>query len=886
MPKHRIVIPLAVPFEVANEGKSQREATDKWAKIPAAISAKLGLPFDKSCVDPSRLFYFPRHDSKRGFEISLFGGPLFDWRTLELDNAFDTFVTNMDKGKSKSVTEEGRALGRWSITHATGFQIVDVIEAYAPDRLRGTASQGYAIECAFDEEHSNSGERDDVACFVVNAGMGSSEIFTASCRHESCRNKTALDMLGKMIKDGWFDKSVLEDESFMATVVEGSTKPDALKDPVVEKIKKEDGARAIYLEAIEALSPSATSHEINEAIKVTLDANLDDIQMDMARSLLKKKTGVTIATVRKAFDRVKKKEMGKSAKETGKLVIPPSPTPFELPPDYMGDFSLIQEGGTIWIAEGGVRLFTLLHIAAGATYPDRKGARGLRVEVLNNHGQWVIKDVPAGLLAHVSGNEVIEIMLDAGVSFAHHGRQRLLEILLESRPTGPVVYHRPGMRDGSFLIATGEVVIAAGPVELAPEVRIGVNVKAGDIESFKNGARDLFSYDEAAPHQAAFLSGLAGPLCNIAGDAPLVYFLAGATTLGKTTAQAVAVAHFCAPKIDQNGLFARCNATKNSLEVYMERASGAVFALDELSMMPASELSAFAYMIEGQSGKKRLDQRGNARPSRGWGGCSILLSGESSVGQRLVEEGAVQHGGLSARIMILPFEKANKLDTDKFAAVETILHNFGWSGAEFIRYLKKAGLADNPALINARLGALIDRLPYTQGTENLQKRRAARMVGYLWLAGEIAKEAGILPANINLEPLILRLWTDSLASDVAPNDPADKAVENVLNWIIANRGGAIRDWAKKDEGFKEATGWFDFDVPANASNYAGSAYVIRADQLTVIGGKAANYKAVLKALEEKNLLVRKDDKSRTWSGIPGLSKNGQFVVLKASEIDG
>jgi hypothetical protein len=32
MPKHRIVIPLAVPFEIAKEGKTQKEAQDKWAR--------------------------------------------------------------------------------------------------------------------------------------------------------------------------------------------------------------------------------------------------------------------------------------------------------------------------------------------------------------------------------------------------------------------------------------------------------------------------------------------------------------------------------------------------------------------------------------------------------------------------------------------------------------------------------------------------------------------------------------------------------------------------------------------------------------------------------------------------------------------------------------
>lgn len=234
MPKHRIVIPLAIPFEIGKEGKTQKEATDKWAKVPAAISAQLGLPFDKSCVDPSRLFYFPRHNQNKDFSISLFGAPngrLFDWTSLELENPLEKYAAEIDRGKSKSVTPEGRELGKWSVGHAMGFQIADLIEDHASDRLRGSASQGFAIECPFDEDHSNHGDRDDVACFVVNAGMGSSDIFTISCRHESCRNKTNLDMLGKMVADGWFDREVLDEDRYMAIVVNAQGEPEPKPEP-------------------------------------------------------------------------------------------------------------------------------------------------------------------------------------------------------------------------------------------------------------------------------------------------------------------------------------------------------------------------------------------------------------------------------------------------------------------------------------------------------------------------------------------------------------------------------------------------------------------------------------------------------------------------------
>lgn len=228
MPKHRILIPFEVAFDIGKEAKasSHVEAMKKWAKVLEALARLLGVPFDTSCTDPSRLFYLPRHDKDRPFGASIVAGPLFDWRKLELNDPMEKLAAALTKGKGKSVTEEGRKLAGWCSKCAYGFQIADVIDAYAPDRIRHTNGGSYEIECPFDEDHSNPGDPGDRACFVRNAGEGPSEFFTISCRHETCRDKTFLDMLGKMLKDGWFEKSVLEDEQFNAIIDGEATKTD------------------------------------------------------------------------------------------------------------------------------------------------------------------------------------------------------------------------------------------------------------------------------------------------------------------------------------------------------------------------------------------------------------------------------------------------------------------------------------------------------------------------------------------------------------------------------------------------------------------------------------------------------------------------------------
>lgn len=298
MPKHRIAFPFEDKFTIEDEAPTQAEAMKKWAKVPEALARLLNVPFDTSCTDPSRLFYLPRHAKGKPFDISLFGGPYFDWRKLELNDPMEKLVAAFTKGKSKSVTDEGRELGRWSLKRAHGFQIADVIDAHAPDRIRHNTRRGYEIECPFDEDHNDAGNQEDRACLVVNAGEGPSEFFMISCRHESCRNKTNLDMLGKMLKDGWFDKSVIDEDQFNA-ILEDEDKPE-----VAVKIEKQDKAKLDYGAAIDALTPPDKSNQntIENVVKLVLDAG---VSVEAVRKTMAKKLDARVSWIDAQFKKVR-----------------------------------------------------------------------------------------------------------------------------------------------------------------------------------------------------------------------------------------------------------------------------------------------------------------------------------------------------------------------------------------------------------------------------------------------------------------------------------------------------------------------------------------------------------------------------------------------------
>ncbi|AXQ69800.1 PE-PGRS family protein [Caulobacter phage CcrSC] len=327
MPKHRIVLPMAAPYDIAEESKgtSQKAALEKWRLIPKALARDLGdLPIDKTGSDPNRLFYLPRHDKGAPFEISLFGGDLFDWRTIQLVDSGEELDKFLNQGKSKSTTSEGRDLGRWSIKRAHGFQIADLVRSFAPERIRSDTGLKIEIECPFDEHHSNPGDPEDRACMAVNAGDGPSEIFTVSCRHESCQERTNLDMVGKMIADGWFDREDIDKEDFNALLdeeaVENATPQQAKRIEEATRIELEDTAREEYQIKAEAITAKSTAGEIEDALKTILEANLSSLDEARAIEMIQKKLGLSSPRFKAELNRIKREITASKDKKGQKQV--------------------------------------------------------------------------------------------------------------------------------------------------------------------------------------------------------------------------------------------------------------------------------------------------------------------------------------------------------------------------------------------------------------------------------------------------------------------------------------------------------------------------------------------------------------------------------------
>lgn len=336
--KHRIIFPFAHPYVVADQG-GQEEALKMWKRMPARLADRIGaIPIDEAATDPSRLFYLPRHEKNRPHESAIFAGPLLDWEELlkldPMEEIAERLITDQ-KHTGKTQTDEGRALIGWYKRRGEGFQLAEVVDAYADDRIRSRDGTKVIAECPFDEYHSNAGDPDDVAFFCVNAGDGPVDSFVAHCQHDSCKDYSVLDFVARMVEQEWFTAEALEDDDFdilaeadeppfdVDDAAAGSPPPKKDKKKAKDPDKKQDRANAIWSELEDELAKNSDNWDnakltdlVEEYLKKASGFNVSE---DLRDLFSRNKAGPKIVRMLNAI-RAKNREDAGAEDEIGRLV--------------------------------------------------------------------------------------------------------------------------------------------------------------------------------------------------------------------------------------------------------------------------------------------------------------------------------------------------------------------------------------------------------------------------------------------------------------------------------------------------------------------------------------------------------------------------------------
>lgn len=559
-----------------------------------------------------------------------------------------------------------------------------------------------------------------------------------------------------------------------------------------------------------------------------------------------------------------------------------------LPP--YGTHEYRMHGGRPWLfrasapdANGAVR-WTRLHtpagIVAGVRFGDHGGARGLRLVLNDEGGEVVTVDLPAGLAFRNRGTDLRVMLRELGVGMTGDGAFALIDSVGETQPPNPItIYDRPGWRDGVFLTPWGRAIGAGNKaVELAAGSRPPGAETVGTLEAWREAASAAFEADaeKAWLLQVGILAAFASPIIDLC-QLPTVWLaFTGSSGRGKTTAKRLQASAWGDTR-EKKGLLNTFSNTVKAVEVVLQNASGAGCGLDEAKLISGSDLHTLVFTASTGSGRGRLSRSAALQASGSWS-LLVTMSNERTIAEKIKAEGGTLTTGLGARLLDLNVDGLEPLDRPTMDRIEPAFANHGHAGPEFVRHLFYQGYDREPERL---AGEVEERARTLAGDGPPVALRAARIVALLWTAGELARDAGLIPADADVKALAERLWAVAKEAETAPGSAPEQAVRTLYEALVANRGGTVQEGL--GGGNRAAQAW-RLDPPASAE----PVYIVRREALADLAGGAMNARAVAAELRRRGDLLpfRRADGRETfaWEYVRGLGKVA-VVVIRAGAVE-
>jgi putative DNA primase/helicase len=295
----------------------------------------------------------------------------------------------------------------------------------------------------------------------------------------------------------------------------------------------------------------------------------------------------------------------------------------------------------------------------------------------------------------------------------------------------------------------------------------------GSLTDWQNGIGRLTSRQRLGV--LAVSTALAGPLLDLVGqDGGGIHFR-GSSSTGKTS-----IGRASASVWGPRGYMRSWRATANGLEGAAVLATDTVLVLDELGVIDSRELTAAVYQLAIGHGKGRARRDGSMRTPASWR-VMVISTGEVSIASKVEEDrNRRARAGQEVRILDILADAgrgygafdAPRAGEDSAAGlademVRSAEEFYGTAGPAFIQGIIDRGVDETIEYVNTAIDSFCaDAIKF--GTDG-QIRRAARRLGLIAAAGELAHALGIVPA-----------WSKGEAT---------QAAEFALQQWIASRGG-------------------------------------------------------------------------------------------------
>jgi hypothetical protein len=311
--KFRLIFPLETPVKLIDLADTQQAALDLWEdKITGLARNVLGVHFDTSCTDPSRLFYTARHPKGNDdwYAAIVMGNPLsFDsieafkksiYTSNREVNAFT--MAGGDEGDDRppmALTPSGKSLNEWHRSAKDRFMLADLVETLCPDKVRvaGGEAQGHVhTECPFEHEHSSEG---GTATMAINCLDSQNEYWTWFCHHDACQSRHKLQFLEEALRAGWFEESVLTDLDAGFLLEAEDDENSVIEAPKDRTARHKERAASVcddLMSLVAGFDDDTTEPEVREVIRLALSASADKVVQNRLKAAVVNKTAIGAKT--------------------------------------------------------------------------------------------------------------------------------------------------------------------------------------------------------------------------------------------------------------------------------------------------------------------------------------------------------------------------------------------------------------------------------------------------------------------------------------------------------------------------------------------------------------------------------------------------------------
>lgn len=874
--KFRIIFPMKKPVKLVDPAPTQAAALEVWEdKITGMAWEELGIHFDTSCTDPSRLFYTARHRKDADWDCMILRGDPLKFEDVPVYkkhqytknraklNAFELAGEEEDFDKIPTAeTPSGKSLNDWHRHAKDRFMLATLLEDTCGDKIRhaGGEAQGHVhTECPFEHSHSKEGGTGTMAIDAIDA---QTEYWTWFCHHSSCQGRHKLKFLEEALAQNWFDEEVLFEEDGLYLLEPG------------EEIKPESNVDNDELEAgCSKFDKTSKSHEIQMMMVKLIDAGIDETDQGRVTEILAKNTTLNKTGVnklwKKAFEAYAKKEAdNRRRKDAGKVMpdLVPLDAATVLTVNAAAEIRKWLPGDTIyqngWYGEMGnntfcrtCRAFEVVYCADGDSGSGRVGEITIRYPHRSGRMGIVESTYSLGETYRDSG-AILSRIVDEGLeTYPQAKSENLMTLLRAARGREAVLVEKSGWNEDrtAYVAPTGEVITDVDQTYVLPQKMRVSEEKAGSLDLWVENVSIALHGRNGKYFLPGLLTGAVGCLADFLGvDMSVILANEGTSNRGKSTALKGGVSWWAIAAAQ--GLLAKGDVTDTAIEMAAAKANGAVLALDEegaSTMTPEKRQALFLKMAEGQ-GRLRGKSDGSVRGVTTWCTCfgvSTEMGFVRSMEKAMGHDPSLQlKTGAVSRIVSINYDNAVELnqmdDAAELAAYGVLaggkkgegvkVRAYGWAGPVFARKLLELGVD----AVSARVSEL--EAEWGEGHSGAEMRVVGTMALF-GIAAHIAKEAGLFPEDVATGKMLKEHLDDTLEQRARHLNTEQQATDALRAGIRkAVNSGLIID---ADEGTKlpgrQTLAYFK--SPDVTPPYKGDAalcartYIIPIDRLPQLG---------------------------------------------------